>query len=408
MSGRYGLLGEKLGHSYSPQIHGFLADYEYKLYEVERDKVADFLKETELSGMNVTIPYKKTVMDACVSLSETARKMGCVNTLVKEADGWHGYNTDYYGFCALVRKSGIAIAGKKVLVLGSGGASNTVCRAVEDMNAREVRVISRSGEDNYSNLDKHADAEIIVNTTPVGMYPNNGKSAVDLALFPKLEGVLDVIYNPARTALMLQAEALGIKNAGGLYMLTAQAKRSSELFTGKAVDDSEIGRITDILSSGMRNIILIGMPGCGKSEIGHLLAEQTGRRFIDADEAIEESAGCSIPEIFEKEGEAGFRARETKVLEELGKLSGAVIATGGGCVTRQDNYPLLHQNGILIWIKRDINKLPTHGRPISQSNSLEKLYETRRSMYESFADVSIDNNKDKDQAVKAVMEAAGL
>ena len=408
MSGRYGLLGEKLGHSYSPQIHGLLADYEYKLYEVERDKVSDFLKETKLSGMNVTIPYKKTVMDACVSLSETAHKMGCVNTLVKEADGWHGYNTDYYGFCALVRKSGIVIAGKKVLVLGSGGASNTVCRAVEDMNAREVRVISRSGEDNYTNLDKHADAEVIVNTTPVGMYPNNGKSPVDLALFPKLEGALDVIYNPARTAFMLQAEELGIKNAGGLYMLTAQAKRSSELFTGKAVDDKEIGRITDILSSGMRNIILIGMPGCGKSEIGRLLAEQTGRRFIDADAAIEESAGCSIPDIFKNEGEAGFRARETKVLEELGKLSGVVIATGGGCVTRPDNYPLLHQNGILIWIKRDISKLPTHGRPISQSNSLEKLYETRRSMYESFADVSIDNNKDKDQAVKAVMEAAGL
>lgn len=408
MSGRYGLLGEKLGHSYSPQIHGLLADYEYKLYEVERDKVSDFLKETKLSGMNITIPYKKTVMDACVSLSDTARKMACVNTLVKEADGWHGYNTDYYGFCALVRKSGIVIAGKKVLVLGSGGASNTVCRAVEDMNAREVRVISRSGEDNYTNLDKHADAEVIVNTTPVGMYPNNGKSPVDLALFPKLEGALDVIYNPARTAFMLQAEELGIKNAGGLYMLTAQAKRSSELFTGKAVDDKEIGRITDILSSGMRNIILIGMPGCGKSEIGRLLAEQTGRRFIDADTAIKESAGCSIPDIFKNEGEAGFRARETKVLEELGKLSGVVIATGGGCVTRPDNYPLLHQNGILIWIKRDISKLPTHGRPISQSNSLEKLYETRRSMYESFADVSIDNNKDKDLAVKAVRAAAGL
>ena len=408
MSGRYGLLGEKLGHSYSPQIHGLLADYEYKLYEVERDKVSDFLKETKLSGMNVTIPYKKTVMDSCVSLSDTARKMACVNTLVKEADGWHGYNTDYYGFCALVRKSGIVIAGKKVLVLGSGGASNTVCRAVEDMNAREVRVISRSGEDNYTNLDKHADAEVIVNTTPVGMYPNNGKSPVDLALFPKLEGALDVIYNPARTAFMLQAEELGIKNAGGLYMLTAQAKRSSELFTGKAVDDKEIGRITDILSFGMRNIILIGMPGCGKSEIGRLLAEQTGRRFIDADVAIEESAGCSIPDIFKNEGDAGFRARETKVLEELGKLSGVVIATGGGCVTRPDNYPLLHQNGILIWIKRDISKLPTHGRPISQSNSLEKLYETRRSMYESFADVSIDNNKDKNQAVKAVREAAGL
>ena len=408
MSGRYGLLGEKLGHSYSPQIHGLLADYEYKLCEVERDRVSDFLKETKLSGMNVTIPYKKTVMDACVSLSETALKMGCVNTLVKEADGWHGYNTDYYGFCALVLKSGIAIAGRKVLVLGSGGASNTVCRALWDMDAREVKVISRSGDDNYTNLDKHSDAEVIVNTTPVGMYPNNGKSPVDLALFPKLEGALDVIYNPARTAFMLQAEELGIKNAGGLYMLTAQAKRSSELFTGKVVDDKEISRITDILSLGMRNIILIGMPGCGKSEIGRLLAEQTGRMFIDADAAVEESAGCPIPDIFKNEGEAGFRLIETKVLEELGKLSGVIIATGGGCVTRPDNYPLLHQNGILIWLKRDISRLPTYGRPVSQSNSLEKLYETRKSMYETFADVSIDNNKDKNEAVKAVMEAAGL
>lgn len=408
MSGRYGLLGEKLGHSYSPQIHGLLADYEYKLCEVERDRVSDFLKETELSGMNVTIPYKKTVMDACVSLSETALKMGCVNTLVKEADGWHGYNTDYYGFCALVRKSGIAIPGRKVLVLGSGGASNTVCRALLDMDAGEVKVISRSGDDNYTNLDKHSDAEVIVNTTPVGMYPNNGKSPVDLALFPKLEGALDVIYNPARTAFMLQAEELGIKNAGGLYMLTAQAKRSSELFTGKVVDDKEISRITDILSLGMRNIILIGMPGCGKSEIGRLLAEQTGRMFIDADAAVEESAGCPIPDIFKNEGEAGFRLIETKVLEELGKLSGVIIATGGGCVTRPDNYPLLHQNGILIWLKRDISRLPTYGRPVSQSNSLEKLYETRKSMYETFADVSIDNNKDKNEAVKAVMEAAGL
>lgn len=408
MSGRYGLLGEKLGHSYSPQIHGLLADYEYKLCEVERDRVSDFLKETKLSGMNVTIPYKKTVMDACVSLSETALKMGCVNTLVKEADGWHGYNTDYYGFCALVLKSGIAIAGRKVLVLGSGGASNTVCRALWDMDAGEVKVISRSGDDNYTNLDKHSDAEVIVNTTPVGMYPNNGKSPVDLALFPKLEGALDVIYNPARTAFMLQAEELGIKNAGGLYMLTAQAKRSSELFTGKVVDDKEISRITDILSLGMRNIILIGMPGCGKSEIGRLLAEQTGRMFIDADAAVEESAGCPIPDIFKNEGEAGFRLIETKVLEELGKLSGVIIATGGGCVTRPDNYPLLHQNGILIWLKRDISRLPTYGRPVSQSNSLEKLYETRKSMYETFADVSIDNNKDKNEAVKAVMEAAGL
>lgn len=400
---KYGLLGRKLGHSYSPQIHGMLADYEYKLYEVAEDKVAKFLNETELGGMNVTIPYKKTVMDSCVYLSETAKKMGCVNTLVREADGWHGYNTDYYGFCSLVRISGISMAGRKVLVLGSGGASNTVCRAAEDLGAAEVIVISRHGENNYDNLDRHADAEIIVNTTPVGMYPNNGSAALDLKLFPKCEGVLDVIYNPSKTAFLLQAEELGIKHAGGLYMLTAQAKRSSELFTGSTIADSEIDRITDVLAKEMGNIILIGMPGSGKTEIGRRIASKTGRKFVDADQAIEESAGRPIPEIFRTDGEEHFRELETKVLAELGKLSGAVIATGGGAVTRACNYPLLHQNGSIVWIKRALEQLPVDGRPVSQSNSLSVLYEARKDRYAAFADITVENDADIETAAERII-----
>ena len=400
---KYGLLGKKLGHSYSPQIHAMLADYEYKLYEVPEDKVADFLKETELGGMNVTIPYKKTVMESCVYLSETAEKMGCVNTLVKEKDGWHGYNTDYFGFCSLVRKSGISMEGKKVLVLGSGGASNTVCRAAEDLGAKEVIVISRHGENNYDNLDKHADAGIIVNTTPVGMYPDNGHAALDLKAFPECEGVLDVIYNPARTALLLQAEELCIKHAGGLYMLTAQAKKSSELFTGSTIDDSETDRITDVLAGEMGNIILIGMPGSGKTEIGRRVADKLGRRFVDADEAIEESAGRPIPEIFKADGEECFRQYETKVLAELGKLSGAVIATGGGAVTRACNYPLLHQNGTIVWIKRALDRLPVDGRPVSQSNPLSELYEARKDKYAAFADMSVDNDTDIETAAERII-----
>lgn len=403
MEGRFGLLGEKLGHSYSPRIHSELAGYEYRLYEVERDKVAAFLETTELSGMNVTIPYKKTVMEACVFLSDTARKMGCVNTLVKRADGWHGYNTDYFGFCSLVSVSGIEPRGKKVLVLGSGGASNTVCRALEDLGASEVIVISRSGENNYDNIDRHRDAGMIVNTTPVGMYPLNGKSPVELKAFPMLEGVLDVIYNPARTALLLEAEELGIKNAGGLYMLTAQAKKSSELFTGKAINDDVIAEITDRLDKESENIVLIGMPGSGKSSIGRETAKLLGRPFADADEEIVKAAGKPIPEIFEEGGEESFRRIETEVLKELGKRSGTVIATGGGCVTRRENYPLLHQNGRIFWIRRALDRLPVDGRPVSMSNSLEKLYEQRKAAYESFSDYVVENDSHVQAAAKKIV-----
>ncbi len=400
---KYGVLGEKLEHSYSPQIHNLLADYDYRRYEVAKEDVEKFLSTTDLSGMNVTMPYKKRVMDSCVWLSDVAKRMGAVNTLVKMEDGWHGYNTDYYGFCELVKASGIDVNARKALVLGSGGASNTICHALRDLGASEVIVISRGGENNYDNLECHKDAGIIVNTTPMGMYPNNGEAAVDLRDFPECEGVLDVVYNPARTALLLQAEKLNIRHADGFYMLVAQAKQSAEFFMNTKIDDSVIGYIYKKLSAEMQNIVIIGMPGAGKSSIGKKIAEITGRRLIEADEEIVKKAGTDIPTIFREQGEAGFREIETEVLSEVGKLSGCVISTGGGCVTRPENYPLIHQNGHIVWIKRDINLLPTDGRPVSQANPLEKLYEERKDKYEAFADDVVVNDRSVKDAAEEII-----
>ena len=401
---QYGLLGEKLGHSYSPQIHGLLADYPYTLCEVSPERLPQFLRETSLSGMNVTIPYKKAVIESCADLSEAARKIGSVNTLVRREDGWYGDNTDYYGFCYMVKASGIPIAGKKVLVLGNGGVSLTVQQALRDLQAGQVVVISRRGEDHYGNLERHADAAVLVNTTPVGMYPNNGRSVVDLAQFPNLVGVLDLIYNPDRTAFLLQAQERGVACMGGLVMLVAQAKRAAELFTGTAIADCRIDEITRILRQQMLNIVLVGMPGCGKSTVGRQLAELLHRPFVDADEVLAERAGCTITEIFREQGEEAFRALETEVLRDLGKRSGIVLATGGGCVTRMENYPALHQNGRIFWLQRDLGKLPVNGRPLSQSNRLEDLYARRKAAYERFADGIVDNNGGCGDAVARILE----
>lgn len=398
-----GLLGRKLGHSYSPQIHSFLGEYSYVLFEKEPEEVGDFVRNGDYTGINVTIPYKKDVIPYLDELSPTAEKMGAVNTIVRRSDGTlFGHNTDYFGFLYMVRQSGIQVAGKKVLVLGSGGASNTTVKALADLGAQVV-IISRSGENNYGNLHLHADAAVIVNTTPVGMYPNTGAAPLDLTRFPHLEGVLDVIYNPARTQLLLDAEALGLPNANGLWMLVAQAKESAEYFLDKAIDDSVIETIYRKLSAQMQNIVLIGMPGCGKSTIGALLAERLHRKIVDADAEIIRLAGKTIPEIFAQDGEVVFRDWETKALAQLGKQSGLVIATGGGCVTRQRNYPLLHQNGSIFWLRRDTSLLPTDGRPLSQRNSLSDMYETRRPLYEAFADFSVDNNGTAEETVRAIL-----
>ena len=400
-----GLLGEKLGHSYSPQIHSMLADYEYKLFEKSSKELEDFLKSGEFDGLNVTIPYKKSVMPYCAELSPTAAQIGSVNTIVRRSDGsLYGDNTDAFGFENLIVHNGIEVKGKKALVLGTGGASVTAQAVLKNLGASEVVVISRKGEDNYENIAKHADAEIIANTTPVGMYPNNGKAAVDLTQFPKLSGVLDVVYNPARTALLLQAEKLCIPCAGGLYMLVSQAKRSCELFTGKSIPDSEIDRIERVLSHQMQNIVIIGMPGSGKTAVSTMLAERLGRKIFDTDTIVSEKAGMTIPEIFAAQGEAGFRKLETEATAEVGKLSGNIISTGGGVVTVADNYELLHQNGVIVWIERDTNKLARDGRPISLSSDLNELYAARLPLYERFADIKADNNGDINDTVNAIME----
>ena len=400
-----GLLGRKLGHSYSPQIHGFLGDYPYVLMEKEPEELEAFLRSGDFTRINVTIPYKKEVIPYLDDLSPVSKKLGAVNTIIRRKDGslW-GHNTDYYGFSAMVKGSGLTVSGKKVLVLGSGGASNTAVAVLKELGANVV-VISRSGENHYGNLHLHEDAAVVVNTTPVGMYPNTQCSPLDLSCFPMLEGVLDVIYNPAKTMLLQQAEKRGIVAMNGLYMLVAQAKEAAEWFTGMQIDDSMIDRIHGKLASQMQNIVLIGMPGCGKSSVGKLLAEKTGRIFVDADEAIVEMAKKSIPDIFAQDGEYAFRDWETMALAELGKQSGLVIATGGGCVTKKRNYPLLHQNGIVFWLQRATALLPTEGRPLSQQNKLEEMYRVRKPLYEAFADCIVHNNHSPEETALEITKA---
>ena len=398
-----GLLGKKLGHSYSPAIHARLGDYFYGLFEKEEAELEDFLKNGDWDGLNVTIPYKKTVLPYCAQISDIARETGSVNTLVKRPDGTiFGDNTDAPGFAALVRKTGIAVENEKVLILGSGGAGAAVSAALKRMKAGIV-VIGRNAENNYGNISKHADAAVIVNTTPVGMYPDNLDSPLDLSVFPFLKGVIDVVYNPALTGILLQAEERGIPHANGLYMLAAQARRSSELFTGTKIPGSVVEEITNELASSMKNIILIGMPGSGKSAVAEALGKATGRPVFDSDEEIVKKAGMSITAIFEKYGEEHFRELETEVLEELGKASGTIVSTGGGCVTKERNYPLLHQNGKIVWIKREISILTREGRPLSAGN-LQEMYEKRRPMYERFADVVVGNDKTVAECVDRITQ----
>ncbi len=399
-----GLLGEKLGHSYSPQIHAELADYEYKLYEVTRENLEDFVRNGNWNGLNVTIPYKKMVVPFCDELSPIARAIGSVNTLVKRADGTiYGDNTDAFGFECLMKKNNVDPKGKKTLILGNGGACVSVKAVLENAGA-DVVVISRSGENNYNNLYLHEDAQIIVNTTPVGMYPNNGMSPVDLKLFPHCEAVLDIIYNPERTALVLQAEKMNLACDTGLYMLVAQAKRSSELFAGISIPTERIDEIERKLSYEMRNVIIIGMPGSGKSSIAEKLGQMMNHEVAELDEIFETEYKISPADCIKTQGEERFRRMETELIRAKGKASGLIISTGGGAVTRTENYPLLHQNGTIFWIKRDIELLPVDGRPISQSNDLNRLYEIRQPMYERFADYMIENDTSIEAAAEKIIE----
>lgn len=403
---RCGLLGEKLGHSYSPEVHALFGDYDYELFEVPPVELGDFVRKRDFQGLNVTIPYKTTMLAICDEITEAAAAIGSVNTVVKQLDGsLLGDNTDAAGFEGLVWKSRMRIRDRKCLVLGSGGASLAVQYVLQKLGAGEIVVISRTGEDNYSNLDEHKDAAILINTTPVGMYPNTAASPVDLRNFPQCEGVMDLIYNPARTALIQQAEALNIPAIGGLYMLAEQARCASQIFTGEVIPAIRSMEAYHILRSRKENRILIGMPGCGKSTVGKALADLLDHPFIDCDLELEKILKMPVGDYINRYGEAAFRARETALLKELGKESGLVIATGGGCVTRAENYPHLHQNGTIVFLERELSKLPKKGRPLSLRGNIQDMYTMRLPMYRRFADITVANDGPVEAVAKRVEEA---
>lgn len=392
MSEGFGLLGRKLGHSFSPAIHKALGGYDYRLIELEEDRLGPFLREGGFRGLNVTIPYKQAVIPFLDALSDRAARTGAVNTIVRDDAGrLTGYNTDWGGFEALLRRAGMEVRGQKCLVLGSGGASKMAVCCLRDLGAREVRVISRNGEDHYGNLARHDDADLLINATPVGMYPGNGVSPVSLDLFPELKGVADLIYNPARTALLLQAEDRGIPCVNGLYMLTEQARIACELFLGTSVSAERSGEIARDLARETGNIVLIGMPGCGKSTVGRMLAEKLGKQFTDTDAEIEARAGISCGDLIRRDGEDAFRQLETDVIRETGAGTGRVIATGGGAVTRPENRDPLRQNGPVVWLDRPLETLATDAsRPLSENRELlERRWKERQPLYEAWADLRV-------------------
>lgn len=401
---RCALIGKKLSHSFSPEIHRHLADYSYSLVELEENEIEGFLKGCDFDALNVTIPYKKTVLPYLDALSDEAKRIGAVNTVIKDKNGaLIGDNTDYYGFLHTVKSSGIEAYGKKVLILGTGGASLTAKAVLHDLGAKEIVFVSRSGEINYENVySRCADAEVIVNCTPVGMFPNNGASPISLEGFTTCTGIIDMIYNPAKTALLLDAERLGIKHINGLSMLVAQAKRACELFLGEKIDDGEINKIKSIIEEKQSNIILVGMPGCGKTTVGKRLSEATGRAFVDTDRVIREKYGSSPAEMIKCEGEAKFRAVESEIIAEYGKMSGIIIATGGGAVTRHKNKAPLRQNGNVVFINRPIGMLDTSDRPLSKD--IESLYEKRLPMYRDFCDFEVENGDSAETCAKNILE----
>lgn len=390
---RCGLIGERLGHSFSPPIHNELADYSYELYELSKDELGGFVKNGGLDAFNVTIPYKQDVIPFLDEISPEARAIGAVNTVVRGRDGkLRGYNTDYFGFSHMIDLSGVDVSGKKAVVLGAGGTSLTACAVLRDRGVSELVVIGRA-DNTPENLVKHSDAEIVVNTTPVGMYPKNGVSPSDLSIFKNCLCVLDVIFNPARTALLLQAEERKITYVNGLPMLVAQAAKAFEFFTGDKAEEGCIERITSIIAQRTRNIVLIGMPGCGKSTVGRILAKELGREIFDADTEFEKMHGISPADCINERGEDEFRRLESETLAQLGRLSGIVLATGGGAVTRECNYAPLHQNGSIFFIERNLKKLSRGGRPLSMKTTPEEMYAKRANAYRRFADATIHSNE---------------
>lgn len=387
------LIGEKLSHSYSALLHKEFQAYSYELREIAADKLESFVKDNSYDGFNVTIPYKKAVMPYLDVIDETAQEAGAVNTVVRKNGYLYGYNTDVEGMAYLADKCGIVLQNKKVVILGGGGTSETAQALCRLKGAKEYMVVSRKGSITYDDIDRYRDADVLINTTPVGMYPKNGETVIDLSLFYRLESVIDVIYNPLMTNLLFDAREKGLKYASGLLMLVAQAKYARDLFTGETAEDSLIDQTYRKLLFDTVNIVLIGMPSSGKTTVGKLLAEMTGKTFVDTDSVIEEKAGKSVADIFHTQGESMFRALEAEAVCEAGKGKGQVIATGGGVIKNPGAYRALKQNGMIVHLVRDLEKTDTTGRPLlKEKDAVMKLFYERMPIYRAFSDITVENN----------------
>ena len=409
---RYGLIGEKLGHSFSKDIHERIADYTFDLIPLSKEEFKTFMEKKEFTALNVTIPYKKDVIPYLDEMDEHAKAIGAVNTIVNRDGKLKGYNTDFTGFLYMVKKHNVHMEGKKVLIIGNGGASAAIQAVVQHESAGSmviIDVVPGNGAISYDEMfSSHLDAEIIINTSPIGMYPRIGNAPIDISMFHKCEAVLDVIYNPTLTRLCFEAQEMDIKRVNGLEMLIAQAKQSVEFFLDKSIDDQIIDDIYQDMLRERCNIVLIGMPSAGKTTIGKMLENRMQKEFIDLDDIIIEKAGKSIPEIFEESGEAGFRAIETEAAIEVSKLNNKIIATGGGTIKHKVNMDYLRQNGITIFIDRDVDKLISSdpNRPLSKStDALEKMHAERLPLYQKYAAYVAVNNSDIESTVTEIEEA---
>ena len=408
---RYGLIGEKLSHSFSKEIHEALADYTYDLIPLTKEEFQSFMEKKDFSAINVTIPYKKDVIPYLDELDEAARKIGAVNTIVQRDGRLLGFNTDYTGFLYMVKKHGVQMKGKKVLILGNGGASAAIQAVTAHEQAKTmiiVDVITGNGAISYEEcFEHHLDAQIIINTSPVGMYPKTGYSPIDLSLFHQLEAVMDVVYNPLTTKLVLDAKQRGLIGVNGLEMLVAQAKYAVEHFLNKSLDEDLIDQLYQKISNERSNIVLIGMPSAGKTTFGQLIAKQTGKEFIDMDDVIVEKTGMTIPDLFKMGGEAYFRSIETEAAIALSKLNGKVIATGGGTIKYKVNMDFLKQNGVVFFIDRPLEQLISsdENRPLSSSQeAVNQMYQERINLYRTYADHIIENDQDIDTCLQKAME----
>lgn len=407
---KYGLIGEHLKHSYSCEIHAQIADYEYELHEIPPSGLGGFLKKREFNAINVTIPYKQDVIPYLDEISDTAKRIGAVNTIVNRNGRLYGDNTDFAGMLALAKHIGVDMKGRKVLILGTGGASKTGHALAEYMGAQSVFYVSRSGKDGSISYEQavteHSDAQIIINATPVGMFPKQDGRPIDISAFPKLEGVIDAIYNPLRTNLILDAQERGIPAEGGLYMLSAQAVHASAVFRDILLDESLVDKAFKSVKNDKQSIVLIGMPSSGKTTVGRILAEKCGKQLADTDEYIVRKIGMPISDFFAKHGEAEFRKIEKETVAELSATGGRIIATGGGAVLDAENVRALKQNGVLVFLdRRPENLIATDDRPLaSRRSALEKLYAERYDIYCAAAELHIDANTTPEAEADAILK----